>query len=124
MPSPKKILLLNPNIYFYVNRYRTLFPGFSFGDMYPLGLLNLASYLQKNGYEVKILDALALRFNEKQVISAIKEYAPDIVGLPHSLYCSFPALLNTAKLCKKINPRIITVIGGIWLKRYWLILTR
>jgi radical SAM superfamily enzyme YgiQ (UPF0313 family) len=111
MPESKKILLVNPNIHPYFGRYVNC--TFTLGDMYPLGLLNLASYLQKNGYAVKIFDALDHGADEKNVGSVIRDYAPDIVGLTHSLYCSFPPVLNIAKLCKKINPRITTVIGGI-----------
>jgi len=109
----KRILLINPNVYPYINNYANFPLGYTLSDMYPLGLISLAYHIQKNGYETRILDALAFRFNNSQIASAIKEYAPDIVGLNHSIYRSFPLVLNIAELCRKINPRIITVIGGI-----------
>ncbi|MFA5153104.1 MAG: radical SAM protein [Clostridia bacterium] len=111
--NKKKILLVNPDVYSLVSRYTSLSPALNLNDFYPLGLLTLASYMERNGYEARVLDVSALRLNDNQAIAAIKEYAPDIVGLTHSVYCSFPPLLNIARFCKQINPGIITVAGGI-----------
>lgn len=93
----------------------------------PIGLAYLASVLEKNNYKVKILDALALGFeNERiegnkksiglddpEIKKRINKEKPDIVGIsiPFSLQSEKAFLV--AKLVKEVSQKIIVVVGGI-----------
>ncbi|MBU1177529.1 B12-binding domain-containing radical SAM protein [Patescibacteria group bacterium] len=110
-----KILLINP--YFQaVTKYERI-------EM-PLGLMYLASVLEKANFQVEIIDASVglKRYFKKntwhygdtidELIVKIKKSQPDIVGLSCIFSMRFPAILEITQKIKKINKKIITVIGG------------
>ena len=93
----------------------------------PLGLAYIAAVLEENGYEVDILDALALGndqienladgtvrvgLTEQQIKEHISNYAPDIIGVS----CIFSAQerdhLRIARFAKEVCPAAIVVCGG------------
>ena len=95
--------------------------------MEPLGLAYIAAVLENNGYEVKILDALALGneqvedlgdglvrvgLTEDRMKEFVSNYAPDIVGVS----CIFSGFeydyLRVAKLIKEVCPEALVVCGG------------
>ena len=83
---------------------------FSWSDTYhyPLGLLYLASYLEKHGVEVKVLDCIAEKMDFNDYAKAIRDF--DVVGVTAvtSTYNQADNCLKTAKALGKI-----TVLGGI-----------
>ena len=114
-----KILLIYPSVTIYG-------PG-KIDPHPPLGLAYLAAYLIKqNKYEVKILDALALGkdsiiktgkltrvgLKDEQIEKMIKEFNPDVVGISIMFTAFAQDGLKTAKIVKKVNRKIITVLGG------------
>lgn len=113
-----KILLIYPPV--------TIYGSGKVGPHLPLGLAYLGAYLEKEGYPVKILDALALgkdnvktrgkltRFglSPNQVRKEIKNFSPDIVGVSVMFTAFTDDAYEVAKLAKEVNPRIITVFGG------------
>jgi anaerobic magnesium-protoporphyrin IX monomethyl ester cyclase len=113
-----KVLLINPPQIFY--------PGSDApaGNL-PLGLMYIASVLDKAGYKVEILDA----FMTNSVFKKIKDmlevgmpYArirkeiqrrnPDIVGIANPFTCQTDNAVKVANLVKEVNPAIVTVVGG------------
>jgi len=115
-----KILLIFPPVTIYGSD--PTFPGAN----PPFGLAYIAAYLVKNGYEVKILDALALGIDqivrgegkmhvgltEEQIENYISEYQPQIVGIS-SMFTAYAMDAHAvARLAKKINPEILVVFGG------------
>ena len=96
----------------------------------PLGFLYMAGLLEKNGFEVKILDCplywkLKRKINEntikfglfpEQVEKEIKNFQPDIVGIScsYSMYesDSFDVVDSLKKMEKEINKKILVVVGG------------
>jgi radical SAM superfamily enzyme YgiQ (UPF0313 family) len=62
----KKFLLINPWIY-----------DFAAYDLWikPLGLLYIASFLRKNGYEVRVIDCLATKGEELKSLAPLKKYS-------------------------------------------------
>lgn len=105
-----KILLINPNISAYAN-YSQRFTMVE--RFFPLGIFSIANKLQDNKYEVRILDAFAYNFHNREIASVIKEYKPDVIGIAIVIYVAVNALLEISSLAKRINPKIITVAGGI-----------
>ncbi|MFC1620704.1 B12-binding domain-containing radical SAM protein [Candidatus Omnitrophota bacterium] len=76
----------------------------------PLGIGYLASYLEKHRIEIKIIDGLRDRLNNKEILKIILDEKPDIVGIS-----SLTAFYNeTVDLCKGIKDHSIRcVIGGV-----------
>jgi len=71
----------------------------------PIGLGYIASYLEKNGIEVKIIDEIAGQNVKKE----IKKFNPNIVGITANTLV-IPDAYRIADICKEMGIR--TVIGG------------
>lgn len=76
----------------------------------PLGLAYIAAILEKAGYDVKIVDAPALKLNLYQTVKVVAGLAPDVVGLT-STTPNFSRCVYLAKNLKKIFD-VPIVIGG------------
>lgn len=134
----KKILLIQPPIHdFY----------FTFPRNYPLGLLYLGTVLKKEGFKVKILNALEEKkkitlkippqfsylkryyhpnlspfklfdnfyhfgMEWEKIEEIIKKEKPQIIGISSNFSCYFDTTSFLANLIKKIDKRIIVVVGG------------
>lgn len=110
-----KILLINPPFNYYSRHL--LFSE-------PLSLGYLAAYLRKFGYDVSILDGVAggiyhqgkywrYGLKDSEVAQKIKEFKPDLVGITCAFSLRIDAVLQVAKLVKRIDKKITTVVGGI-----------
>ncbi len=100
----KRILLITPPYHAGVVE--------SAGRWPPLGLLYLAGALQQAGHKVTVYDAMTLEHDLQQIASRIREGKPDIVGTT-AYTSSYYAAVDVLKAAKKINPAIVTVIGGV-----------
>jgi magnesium-protoporphyrin IX monomethyl ester (oxidative) cyclase len=77
----------------------------------PLGILYLASSLQKDGkHEVTVLDCFAERISLRTLLSIIKKDHIDVLGISFTTDARFAAF-DTADAVKKAFPHI-TIIGG------------
>jgi len=107
-----KVLLINPPTF---NMLPTMLPRSideARGYNPPLGLLYLAAYLQKNSkHQVEILDCQVEKLDYKQIENKIQEQNPDAIGLTTMTFTLID-VLNIAKITKKINPEIRTILGG------------
>ncbi|MFP4081643.1 MAG: B12-binding domain-containing radical SAM protein [Candidatus Aminicenantes bacterium] len=92
----------------------------------PLGLAYLAAVLEKD-YQVRILDAVAegyetevllernlIRYglSYKKIAESIRRFEPDVVGISNLFSSGFREAFQVSSLVKKIDPEIITVMGG------------
>ena len=93
----------------------------------PLGLLFIAGVLEEKKYDVKIFDAriegndisTPRPFSNGDTFGAswevIERYvvseAPDLVGISCQFTTQFEATLQVAEIVKKVNPKIVTVVG-------------
>jgi len=77
--------------------------------MTPLDLAVLGAVLEKK-HEVKILDALALRLNKKQILREVEEFNPDVVTLHAFDRCRW-AIDSSIELSKNIKNK---KIGLLW----------
>lgn len=120
-----KVMLINPPILVEkTDTYRE-----SYGAMIPMGLCYLASVIEKDGFEVKILDAIVEGYEKFYhehdefyrmgldwdiIIEKIKEYNPEIIGISFMFTKNYNINYTLAKLIKeKINKNIIIVAGGV-----------
>lgn len=77
----------------------------------PLGLAYLAAVLEKNGYDVRIIDAPALDISAKNFKRILLSENPDIVGIS----CNTPEVFSAfeyADLVKEILPKSTVILGG------------
>ena len=93
----------------------------------PVGLLSIASYVEKKGFQVEVYDA-NIEFNldelnkssERYLIGAswqniekrISSKNYDVVGISNIFYAQLPDAIQTARIVKKVLPESILVIGG------------
>ncbi len=113
-----KVLLVNPP--------RKTFRGSETVQVgLPLGLLYLAAVLEQAGYKVEILDTLLdckhPRHVEDYLVygmpwheieSKIKESKPDLVGITNPFSTEIDNALELARIVKKIDSCLPTIIGG------------
>lgn len=93
----------------------------------PLGLAYIAAVLEKNDFDVHILDValegydteikknnvIIYGLKDEEIKTKIKEENPDFVGVSMSLSLYSAQSHNICKLVKEINEEIIVVVGGI-----------
>jgi anaerobic magnesium-protoporphyrin IX monomethyl ester cyclase len=77
----------------------------------PLSLSYLASVLNREGIEVKILDFLVTRYHPKKLRRELEKYQPQLVGAT-CVTLNYSIARRMLKVCKASDPHIFTVIGG------------
>lgn len=75
------------------------------------GLCWIAAVVRQNGYSTEIIDALALRLSNDDLVSLIKEKNPKYVGITACTLDVFGAS-DLAQKLKDVKPDIITILGG------------
>ncbi len=76
------------------------------------GLLQLAAYLEREGIEVRIIDATALTNPWKDVSGFVATSRADVIGITCSATCLSPEAIQAIHLCRKVSPQSIIVAGG------------
>ena len=82
------------------------------GRWLPLNLLYLATAARRAGVEVELFDAMSLFDSLEGISAAVREHAPDFVGIP-SITATVPAVLETARCVKEIRPETAVFVGGV-----------
>ncbi len=77
----------------------------------PLGICYIAAVLEKNNYNVRIIDSIAEKINKNEILRRIENYQPDIVGMT-STTASFFSAIELAGAIKSLNNNMLIVIGG------------
>lgn len=103
-----KIMLINPSITG-EERYGKFDEVGGYSP--PLGICYLAAVLEKEGYEVRILDAEVLKLNMDQVLDRVKKFNPFIVGVNANTITAYKAL-RTIQSIKEKMPSVVTIMGG------------
>lgn len=111
MINRKKVFLIDPpwvveskeNLW---KKVRSCYPS--------LGLASVASYLERDGHDVKIMDCTADEISvdifTKRYLDIERGFVPDFIGLTAT--CAlFPNALEIAKNVKILNPNAIVVMG-------------
>ena len=78
---------------------------------FPIGLGIIASVLLENGHEVEVFDINALRLSKDQVISNLKKYSPDLIGIG-GLITTYKYLKWIIPEIKSIFPNLKIIVGG------------
>ena len=77
----------------------------------PIGLGYLSSALKKAGFEVKIIDCVAKNYNFKDLSKTVQNEDPSILGF-QTFSQDVDAVNRSINIAKKINPDVITIVGG------------
>ena len=77
----------------------------------PMGLAYLASSLELDGHEVRIVDSLAMEYDFVDVVREAKAFDPDLVGVSASTPTIYDAY-KVVEMIKQELPNVKTVIGG------------
>jgi len=116
------LLLLHPPSVYDFREHAILYgpvsdmvPSSTVFEMYPLGFLTIASYLQSRGLEVRIVN-LALRMMNSRRFDArafLARQRPKAVGidlhwLPHA-----HGALEVARIVKELHPEVPVIMGGL-----------
>ena len=80
----------------------------------PLGLLQLAAYLENRckNVEIDVLDCQARCLDWKGLEKYIESFDPDIVASSGSITCNTYTALRTLQTAKKVKTNVLTVVGG------------
>jgi B12-binding domain/radical SAM domain protein len=120
MPKADLILIHSPSVYGFRSKSilygptSDVVPSTPVFEMYPIGFVSLAEYLERHGYNVRILN-LAVRmlngngFNPKKVLKSLKPraFGIDLHWLPHA-----HGSLETARILKEYHRDIPIIFGG------------
>jgi anaerobic magnesium-protoporphyrin IX monomethyl ester cyclase len=77
----------------------------------PLGLGYLAAVLEKNNYQVDVIDCQALKLSYEKVKSEIENRQPTIVGVT-STTLTYKSALKIVGMAKEVCPECLTIMGG------------
>src|SRR4030042_4864465 len=77
----------------------------------PLGLGYLAAVLEKNNYQVDVIDCQALKLSYEEAKSEIKNRQPTIVGVT-SATLTYKSALKIIKMTREVCPECLTIMGG------------
>lgn len=103
----EKVCLVNPPLTLR-DLYKNL--GDAGSELPPLGIAGLAAVLRERSYTVKIIDAIALKWDIDKVVREIIDFNPDIVGITSTTI----SIYNAADLATAIKEKrnIPIVVGG------------
>jgi anaerobic magnesium-protoporphyrin IX monomethyl ester cyclase len=76
-----------------------------------LGIGYLAAVLEKNQYEVDVIDCQTLKLSYEQFRSEISKRQPNMVGIT-STTLTYKSALHIAKIAKEVYPNCLTILGG------------
>jgi radical SAM superfamily enzyme YgiQ (UPF0313 family) len=102
----KKILLIQPMHEKKKRKKKKVRTSISF----PWGLGTMASFYQKAGYDIEILDGQALQQSKEALLTEIDKFDFDIVGIT-SFSTQYPAVKLFASYIKK-NHNVPVIVGG------------
>jgi len=77
----------------------------------PLGISYLAAVLEREGFQVDVVDCQVAKFSQKDLEDKFKSLNPQIVGVTAATVTYFPAL-EVLKAAKVSVPNCVTLIGG------------
>jgi len=106
-----KVLLINPSLRQATTGQYDEEVEKSRGVYMSLGLAYIAAVLEREGYEVKIIDCDVEENYKKKIEKIIGDFMPQVVGF-YSMTWNYKLATKLVDKIKRIKPDIISVIGG------------
>jgi len=95
-----KIYLTNPPfVKGYIRASRSSWLPIAGSNWFPIFLAYATGLLEKNGHEVKLVDASAENLSQESILKDIKNFKPDITAM----YITWDSLENDIKIAKQIK---------------------
>lgn len=82
------------------------------GFVPPIGILSIASYLEKKKHKVKIVDPLVQKITERELSEILKKEAFELIGMS-AFTNTIEDTHKTVRFCKEALPETKIVVGGI-----------
>ncbi|HLC00785.1 MAG TPA: radical SAM protein, partial [Candidatus Bathyarchaeia archaeon] len=76
-----------------------------------LGLGYLAAVLEKNHYQVDVIDCQVLKLSFDEFRNELSKRKPDVVGMTATTL-TYNSALQTARIAKEVHPNCVTALGG------------
>lgn len=83
----------------------------------PLGLAYVAAVTEEEGYNVRVIDAVAMKYGFKDIEETIKKFSPDVIG-QQTVFSNLESCHTVAKIAKSINPNVKVILGGAHVTMY------
>jgi len=125
--SPDLILLHAPSVYDF--RQKTilygpvsdLIPSSPIFELYPIGFISIAEYLERAGYRVRIINLAGRMLNDKNfnAEALIKRLRAPVFGIDLHWLVHAHGAIEIAKLIKKHHPEAKVVVGGFSASYYY-----
>ncbi|MCP8307262.1 MAG: TIGR04190 family B12-binding domain/radical SAM domain protein [archaeon] len=121
MPKPDLVLLHPPSVYDFRKEsimygpISDVIPPTPIFDMYPIGFVSILGYLERHGYNVRIVN-LAIKMLEDQKFdpeALIKSLNPKAFGIDFHWLVHAQGSLELAKIIKRHHPNIPVILGGL-----------
>jgi radical SAM superfamily enzyme YgiQ (UPF0313 family) len=109
--NPLSVLLINPPVEQLAHRMSPSSWTEQLGIYPPLGLMYLASFLEREGHRVTILDLVETPLKKDALANRIRSINPDIAGVS-CLTFNLVQVLEVVRFIKSVSSRIVTVVGG------------
>ena len=77
----------------------------------PLGIAYLGAVLEKNGYNVDVIDCQAQKLTHSAFEREIGKHQPKVVGVT-STTLTYKSALKIAETAKQVHPDCVTILGG------------
>ncbi|MHB0878717.1 MAG: TIGR04190 family B12-binding domain/radical SAM domain protein [Anaerolineae bacterium] len=120
MPGTDLVLLHAPSVYDFRKEsilygpVSDVVPSMPVFEMYPVGWMSLASYLEQHGFRVRIVNLAhrmlqSRRFDVERAIARLKPraFGFDLHWMPHA-----HGALAIAAICKRLHPDVPVIFGG------------
>lgn len=101
-------LLINPP---WVSKDANIWHGIK-AAMPPLGLLSIAAYAEREGFDVRVMDVHVERWSIDQFRTALRGITPRVVGISMMTTTAIAAN-RVACVVKEIHPDCTVVVGGV-----------
>jgi B12-binding domain/radical SAM domain protein len=119
--SPDLVLLHAPSVYDFRKRttlygpVSDLIPPSPVFEMYPIGMTSIAEYLEKSGFQVRIMNLAVRMMNDRRfdAESAIRKLKAPIYGIDLHWMVHCHGAIQVARLVKKYHPESKLVFGGL-----------
>ncbi len=90
-----------------IKRILLIAPATEFGAYPPLGLISIASFIRKQGYEVAVKDYSGEEITESLVRKDIEKFNPDIVAIGALTGPGIPRAITVSKAAKSLDKYVI-----------------
>ena len=120
--KPIDLLLLHaPSVYDFRERailygpVSDMIPSSTVFEMYPLGFLTIASYMQERGLKVRIVNLALKMMNDRQfdVPRFLADLNPKAVGIDLHWLPHCHGALEVARIVKELHPEVPVIMGGL-----------